>query len=68
MFLPVSLWPFLTSCSHLSLATEQLDGLRGVLEWEVLLVINCSRAAGWFVGSAGMGGFVQNACDLACYE
>jgi len=43
----------------LSLATEQLDGLRGVLEWEVLLVINCSRAAGWFVGSAGMGGFVS---------
>jgi hypothetical protein len=36
VFLPVSFWPFLTSYSHLPLATQRLGSLSGVLVWEVL--------------------------------
>ena len=43
----------------LSLATDRLDGLRGVLVWEVCYVITSNRAAGRFEGSAGMGSFVM---------
>jgi len=51
MFLPVSLWSFLTSCSHLSHATERLDSLRGVLVWEVLLL---SLATEWLDSLRGV--------------
>jgi len=45
----------------LSLATEQLDSLMGVLVWQVCYVITSNRAVGQFDGSAGM-------ASLLCYH
>ena len=44
----------------LSLATERLAGLRGVLVWEVLLCYHLQQSGWRFEGSAGMGSFVTS--------
>ena len=43
----------------LSVATEWLDGLRGVVVWEVLLCYHLQQSGCRFEGSVGMGSFVM---------